>query len=201
MIEGYWKFCSTKKLSKLNFSSRNFVVLHDRQSATSTFSDLLNWKPKACVVDPTGQGSKTFWGCNCSFWSLNYVLVLLLTSFWRSFLFLCRVLLSTVQGQAAPQNITTNQNFLFWSLHSLESNCYQNKRYSDSKGALQRDPCSKRALLEEGVIYLAIVFKVLQSCDAGIACQKDVTKFFIKRTVFLSRSVVRTRSQRCKQHL
>ena len=98
---------------------------------------------------PRGKDPHTFWGCNCSFWSLNYVPVLLLTSFWRSFLFLHRVLMSTVQGQVAPQNITTNQNFLFWSLHSLESNCYQNKRYSDLKGALQRDPCSKRALLEE----------------------------------------------------
>ena len=150
---------------------------------------------------PPGKDPHTFWGCNCSFWSLNYVPVLLLTSFWRSFLFLHRVLLSTEQGQVALQNITTNQNFLFWSLHSLESNCYQNKRYGDSKGALQRDPCSKRALLEERVIYVAIVFKVLQSCDADIACRKDVTRFFIKRTVFLSRSVVRTRSQRCRQHL
>ena len=98
--------------------------------------------------------------------------VLLLTSFWRSFLFLHRVLLSTVQGPAASRTITTGQNFLFWSLHSLESNSYQNKRYGDSKGALQRDPCSKRALLEENVIYATIVFKVLQSCDAGIACRK-----------------------------
>jgi len=57
---------------------------------------------------------------------------------------------SKVQGQAAPQNITTNQNFLVWSLHSWELNWHQNKKYGDSKGDfLQRDPYSKRALLEE----------------------------------------------------
>jgi len=83
---------------------------------------------------PRGKDPHTFWGCNCSFWSLNYVPVLLLTSFWRSFLFLHRVLLSTVQGQVAPQNITTNQNFLSWSLHSLESNCYQNKSTATWRG-------------------------------------------------------------------
>jgi len=97
---------------------------------------------------------------------------------------------SKVQGQAAPQNITTNQSFLVWSLHSRELNWYQNKRYGDSKGDfLQRDPYSKRALLEESMINVAIVFKVLQSCDAGMACRKVVTRFFIKRTVFLSRSL------------
>ena len=53
--------------------------------------------------------------------------VLLLTSFWRGFLFLHRVLLSTVQGQTASPNIITSQNFLLWLLHSWESNCYQNK--------------------------------------------------------------------------
>jgi len=30
---------------------------------------------------PRGKDPQTFWGCNCSFWSLNYVPVLLLTSF------------------------------------------------------------------------------------------------------------------------
>jgi len=29
-----------------------------------------------------------------------------------------RVLLATEQGPAASRNITTGQNFLFWSLHS-----------------------------------------------------------------------------------
>jgi len=36
-------------------------------------------------------------------------------------------LTSIVQGQVASRNITTGQNFLFWSLHSWESNWYQNK--------------------------------------------------------------------------
>jgi len=39
------------------------------------------------------------------------------------------------------------------------------------------------------MINVASVFKVLQSCGAGTACRKDVTRFFIKRTVFLSRNV------------
>ena len=96
---------------------------------------------------------------------------------------------SKVQGQVASQNITTNQNFLFWSLHSLESNCYQNKRYGDSKGdSLQKVPYPKRALLEEAMINVTCVFKVLQSCRAGAVCRKVVTRLFIKRTVFLSRS-------------
>jgi len=117
------------------------------------------------------------------FWDVT-VLVLLLTSFWRSFLFLHRVLLSTVQGQVAPQTITTNQNFLFWSLHSLESNCYQNKSYGDSKAEdLQRLPYSKRALLKESVIYVASVFKTCKAA-CGYRFQKDVTRGFIKRTVF-----------------
>jgi len=59
---------------------------------------------------------------------------------------------------------------------------------------LQRDPYSKRALLEEGMINIACVFKVLQSCGAGMACQKVVTRLFIKHTVFLSRSF------RCGSH-
>jgi len=97
---------------------------------------------------------------------------------------------SKVQGQAAPQNITTNQNFLLWSLHSWELNWHQNKKYGDSKGDfLQRDFYSKRALLEESMISVASVFKVLQSCGAGMACRKVVIRFFIKRTVFLSRSL------------
>jgi len=45
---GLLKILFHKKLPKLNFSSRNFVLLHDRQSSTSTVSDLLHWKPKAC---------------------------------------------------------------------------------------------------------------------------------------------------------
>jgi len=102
---------------------------------------------------------------------------------------------SKVQGQATQQNITTNQNFLFWSLHSWELNWHQNKKYGDSKGdSLQKDPYSKRALLEEGMINVASVFKVLQSCGAGMACQKVVTRLFIKCTVFLSRSF------RCGSH-
>jgi len=39
---------------------------------------------------------------------------------------------------------------------------------------------------------VACVFKVLQNCGVGMACRKDVTRFFIKRTVFLSRTVVRS---------
>ena len=74
--------------------------------------------------------------------------VLLLTSFWRSFLFLHRVFLSTVQGQTASPNIITSQHFLLWLLHSWESNCYQNKS-TVIRSSLQRDPYSKRALLEE----------------------------------------------------
>jgi len=96
---------------------------------------------------------------------------------------------SIPQGQAASRNITTGQNFLFWSLHSLESNCYQNKstRFEDRLSA--ESPYSKRALLEESMINVACVFKVLQSCGADAACRKVVTRFFIKRTVFLSRSL------------
>jgi len=153
---------------------------------------------------PWGKDPHTFWGCNCSFWSWNCVPVLLLTSFWRSFLFLHSVLLSTVQGQVAPQHITTGQNFLFWLLHSSESNCYQNKNYGDLKitATLSAErPLFEMCVIGRDLIYVASVFKVLQSCDAGIACRKNVTRFSIKRTVFLSRSVVRTRSQRCKQHL
>jgi len=76
---------------------------------------------------------------------------------------------SIAQGQAASQNITTGQNFLFWSLHSWKSDGCQNKNYSDSKADhLQRVTYSKRVLLEERMmIYVASVFKVLQSCDAG----------------------------------
>jgi len=39
--------------------------------------------------------------------------------------FLHRALLSIAQGQAASPNIITGQNFLFWLLHSWESNWYQ----------------------------------------------------------------------------
>ena len=44
-------FVPQKNFQKQNlkFWCRNFVVLHDRQSATSTFSELLHWKPKACT--------------------------------------------------------------------------------------------------------------------------------------------------------
>ena len=68
-------------------------------------------------------------------------------------------------------------------------------KYGDSKADyLQRVPYSKRALLEESMINAACVFKVLQSCGVGMACRKDVTKLFIKRTVFQSRSF------RCGSH-
>jgi len=50
--------------------------------------------------------------------------------------------------------------------------------YGDSKGDfLQRDPYSKRALLEESMINVASVFKVLQSCGAGMACRKSSQDF------------------------
>jgi len=103
---------------------------------------------------------------------------------------------SKVQGQAALQNISTNQNFLFLSLHSLESNWCQSKKYGDSKADnLQRVPYSKRALLEERMINAASFFKILQSCDAGTTCRKSyVTRLFIKCNVFLSRSF------RCGSH-
>jgi len=44
------------------------------------------------------------------------------------------------------------------------------------------------------MINVACVFKVLQSCGAGMACRKVVTRLFIKHTVFLSRSF------RCGSH-
>ena len=63
---------------------------------------------------------------------------------------------SIAQGQAALQNITTGQNFLFWSLDSWKSNWYQSKQYGDSKADyLQRAPYSKRALFEESIVYIA----------------------------------------------
>jgi len=74
---------------------------------------------------------------------------------------------STMQSQAASRNFTTGRNFLFWSLHSWKSNWCQNKKYGDSKaGYLQRVSYSKRAWLEEITMYIASVFKVLQSCSA-----------------------------------
>jgi len=74
---------------------------------------------------------------------------------------------STMQGQAASRNFATGQNFLFWSLHSWKSNSCQNKKHGDSKaGYLQRVSYSKSAWLEEITIYIASVFKVLQSCSA-----------------------------------
>ena len=80
---------------------------------------------------------------------------------------------SKVQGQAASQNTTTNQNFLVWSLHSWELNWHQNKKYGDSEGdLLQRVPYPKRALLEESMINVTSVFEVLQSCRAGAVCRK-----------------------------
>jgi len=103
---------------------------------------------------------------------------------------------STAQGQAASRNITTSQNFLFWSLHSWKSDGYHNKNQGDSKADhLQSVPYSKRALLEEGMIYVASVFKVLQSCDSGMACRKVLChRPFIKRNVFTSQSF------RCGSH-
>ena len=83
---------------------------------------------------------------------------------------------ATAQVHAASRNITTGQNFLFWSLHSWKSNSYQNKKYGDSKADyLQRFPYSKRALLEESIVSIASAFKVLQSCDAG----KLAGKFYV----------------------
>ena len=98
---------------------------------------------------------------------------------------------SVAQGRTASRNITTGQNFLFWSLHSWELNWYQNKRYGDSKANyLQRVPYPKRALLEEDMVYVASVFKVLQSCGAStaLAGKCSVTRSFVKRNVFMSQS-------------
>jgi len=36
------------------------------------------------------------------------------------------------QGQVASRNITTGQNFPFWSLHCSKSNWCQIKKYNDS---------------------------------------------------------------------
>ena len=103
---------------------------------------------------------------------------------------------SIAQGQAASRNITTGRNSLFWSLHSWKSDGCQNKKYGDSKADyLQRDPYSKPALLEESMIYAASVFKVLQSCDAGMACRKvSRHRSLVKRYVFMSQSF------RCGSH-
>ena len=117
---------------------------------------------------PWGKDPHTFWGCNCSFWSWNCVPVLLLTSFWRSFLFLHSVLLSTVQGQVAPQHITTGQNFLFWLLHSSESNCYQNKNYGDLK--ITATLSAERPLFEMCVIGRDLIYvaSVVKTCNAAV---------------------------------
>ena len=72
----------------------------------------------------------------------------------------------------------------------------QNRKYGDSKpNYLQRLPCSKRALLKEGVVKIASAFKVLHSCDAGMACQKVLrNRSFFKGNVFMSQS------SRCGSH-
>jgi len=106
---------------------------------------------------------------------------------------------SIAQGQTASQNIATGQNFLFWSLHRWE-------RYGDSKGDyLQRVPYPRRALLEEGMINVACVFKVLQSCGAGNGLPESLTSKDHSSGAMSSChkafAVVRTSSQRSKQHL
>jgi len=50
---------------------------------------------------------------------------------------------SEAQGKGASRNITTGQNFLFWSLHSWKSNWCQNKKFGDSKA----DYCISRESL------------------------------------------------------
>jgi len=47
---------------------------------------------------------------------------------------------SIAQSQAASRNITTGQNFMFWSLYSWKSNWYQNKKYGDSKADYPQSP-------------------------------------------------------------
>jgi len=123
-----------------------------------------------------------------------------LTSFWRSFLFLHRVLLSTVRGQTASRNITTGQNFLFWSFHSWELNWYQNKVTAIRRQKICRVPYPKRALLKETEIYVTSVFKTCKAA-CGYSLPEGRHKLFIKRNVFLSRTVAGKRSQHCKQHL
>jgi len=56
------------------------------------------------------------------------------------------------------------------------------------KQTLCRVPCSKRALLEEAIVYISCVFKVLQSCGTSTACRKIVTNIFHHVQCVLSRS-------------
>ena len=75
-----------------------------------------------------------------------------------------------MQGQAASRNITTGQNFLFWSLHSWELNWHENKKYGDSKGGFCRETLIRNVRCwKRDMVYVTSVFKVLQSCGASTA--------------------------------
>jgi len=133
-----------------SFQSSNAFLFYRRLHSEDLYIDIVILKTK-----------KTFW---------HHALLFLL---WATILyFLCNKWASELHDvhnarPRDPANITTGQNFLFWSLHSWKSNWCQNKKYGDSNaGNLQRVPYSKRALLEEITMYIASVFKVLQSCNA-----------------------------------
>jgi len=79
------------------------------------------------------------------------------------------------------------------------------QKCGDSKaGYLQRVPYSKHELLEESIVYIASVFKVLQSCDAdrftGKFCVTDHSSSTMS-SCHEAFAVVRTSSLRSKQHL
>ena len=112
--------------------------------------------------------------CNKSVPDLWYDVRNIKTAWWFCIVFYCQRCKAKWPRKLLPPIRT----FCFDYFTVSNQIVTRNKRYGDSKaGDLQRLPYSKRALSEESVIYVAIVFKVLQSCDAGIASGKTSQDF------------------------
>jgi len=116
--------------------------------------------------------------------------------------FLHRALLSIAQGQAASRNITTGQNFLFWSLHSWESNWYQNEGTAIRKQTICRDSLIRNVRYWKRAKFTQQVFLSPAMLRCGYSLP-DLTSQDLSSAMSSCHeafAVVGTRSYRAKQH-
>jgi len=93
------------------------ISMHDHADHVSIRQQSQQLAGEAAVLlwNPRGKDPQTFWGCNCSCFTVDFILRDFLSS-WRirnitCILFYCQ---SIAQGPAALPNITNGQNFLLW---------------------------------------------------------------------------------------
>ena len=126
-----------------------------------------------CCCRPRGQGLNIFGDVTVLFKVSIYFPVLLLTSFWRSFLFtyigiviwttkiyfLHHALLSRHKAKGLHE-ILLPVRTCFFDYFTVRIRLIPEWKYGESKqDDLQKRPYSKRALVEKSEIFIAIIFK------------------------------------------